>query len=366
MKHIMLISNSFGSLYNFRFELIMKLLESYQVTLVSPMEKNDYPHFEEFQKKGCRLMETPFKRRGKNPLKDLSLLQLYKKILKRENPDLIITYTIKPNIYAGMAAAELKIPYFANVTGLGTAFEKEGLLKKFTTLLYKKGLKKCNLVFFQNQESCRIMKALGILQGKAKMVAGSGINLDKFQLTDYPETENYLYMARIMKEKGAEEFFDAAIRLKRKYPEISFDVVGFCEEAYDRKIKDLTEQGILRYYGWRDDPETFIRNCSLLVNPSYHEGMSNVCLEAAATGRPMVVSDIPGCRETVTDGETGYLTAPADAEDLYRKLEQFHLLPREEKIRMGKKGREKMEQVFDRRKVVEDYCVEIRRILGET
>ena len=364
MKHIMLISNSFGSLYNFRYELIMKLLEAYKVTLVSPMEEADYKHFEVFQGKGCQLIETAFERRGKNPFKDLNLLKLYKKILKKENPDLIITYTIKPNVYAGMAAASLGVPYFANVTGLGTAFEKEGLLKKFTVFLYKKGLKNCNLVFFQNKESCRIMKELGILKGPSKLVAGSGINLDKFQLTEYPETEHYLYMARIMKAKGAEEFFDAARRLKQKYPEIIFDVVGFCEEAYEPKIQELKEQEIIHYYGWRDDPETFLRSCSLLVNPSYHEGMSNVCLEAAATGRPMVVSDIPGCQETVTDGETGYLVPAGNAEALYQKMEQFHLLSREEKITMGKKGREKMEQTFDRKKVVEDYCVEIRKVTG--
>ena len=364
-KHIVLISNSFGSLYNFRYELILTLLKDYRVTLLTPMEESDYVHFATFMEQGCELLKTPLRRRGKNPFSEWKLISLYVQLLKKLNPDLVLTYTIKPNIYGGMACKKLKIPYFSNVTGLGTAFQKEGMLKKLTVFLFRRGVKHAELIFFQNEESQKVFKRCRIGKGNSKIVPGSGINLDKFPMKPYTEDNafRFLYMARIMKEKGADEFFAAARRMKEKYKEVEFAVVGFCEETYETQIKELEKQGVITYYGWQDDSASFMAKAGCLVNPSYHEGMSNVCLEAAATGRPMIVSDIPGCRETVENGTNGYLIPAGDGEALLAKMIQFYQLSTKQKAQMGQNGRRKMEQEFDRQLVVEIYCKEIRRVL---
>ncbi|MGN0347083.1 MAG: glycosyltransferase family 4 protein [Lachnospiraceae bacterium] len=367
MKHIILISNSFGSLYNFRKELILQLLLQYKVTLLTPMNESDYSLYEELKEKGCQLVETPMQRRGKNPFQELQIKKLYCHILRQQKPDLVLTYTIKPNAYGAMACQKLGIPYMGTVTGLGYAFEKEGFLQKVCCTLLRKGFSKAEAVFFQNESSREFLINRGAIRDKEKLrlVPGSGINLEHFAIKPYPEQETFLYMARIMKAKGAEEFFTAMEKMKEKYPDVLFDVVGFCEEAYEEKLKALETKGYLRYYGWRNDPETFLEAASCLVNPTYHEGMSNVCLEAAATGRPILASDIPGCAETLEDGKTGFSFPPKDAKALYDAMEKFHLLTRDEKEEMGKCGRAKMEREFDRKIVMKIYLEEIHRVLGD-
>lgn len=366
MKHIALVSNSFGSLYNFRYELIMKLLDTgYKVTLVTPMEPDEYQLYKAFEDKGCQIKETPFKRRGTNPLADLSLYNGYLKILKEIKPDLVITYTIKPNVYCGQAAAKLKIPYFSNVTGLGTAFQKDGLLKKVSVMLYKKGVKKANVLFFQNSESQSVFESLGIKAGKYRLLPGSGINLDRFEYKEYPEDKcTFLYVARIQRDKGADEFMYAARQLKKQYDNISFDVVGSLTEEYEQPFKQLESDGIVTLYGWRNDTEKFFEKCSCVVQPSYHEGMSNVCLEAAATGRPLLASDIPGCKEAVVDGQSGYTFKVKDKDALLESMRKFMKLSKEEQKEMGIKGRQHIEKNFDRKLVVDIFINEIQEVIG--
>lgn len=365
MKHIVLISNSLNSIYNFRYEFVMELLQKYKITLMIPLEETDAPRYKELQEKGCNFIETPFKRRATNPFEELSLCRVYRRLLKQEKPDLVITYTIKPNIYAGMACAKLGIPYFANVTGLGTAFEKKGLLRLISVLLYRNGLRKCNRIFFQNSQNRQIMEEAGICRGNAQMVAGSGINLERFSVSDYPKEDAFLFMARIMRAKGADEFLKAAERIKAEYPEVSFLLLGEYEEDYRERVKSLEAKGVITYYGWQSHPEEYYAMASCLVNPSYHEGMSNVCLEAAASGRPVLASAIPGCRETLTEGVTGLTFSPKNADALYECMVKFHQMSYEEKVKMGRKGREKMEREFDRRKVIAVYQEEIEKVLSD-
>lgn len=366
MKHIVLVANSFISLYNFRYELLHALLERYKVTLLTPMEESDYSLFAEYREKGCEVVETPFRRRGKNPFSDLALRKRYIRLLAEINPDLVMAYTIKPNIYAGMACHKLGIPFLANITGLGTAFEKEGILKSISVALYRRSLKGTNVVFFQNSQNREIFRSCGLRGKREVMLPGSGVNLERFPFTEFPEGEDaYLFMARIMKAKGADEFLYAASVLKEKYQALSFHVVGFCEEAYEERLKELEKKGIIRYHGFQQDTRPFLENATCIVQPSYHEGMSNVCLEAAAMGRPLLVSDIPGCRETVNDGETGFYVPVKEKEALLQRMEQFHFLSLEQKKEMGRKGREKMEREFDRRLVIQKYLEEIKRILED-
>ncbi|MGN0326533.1 MAG: glycosyltransferase family 4 protein [Lachnospiraceae bacterium] len=362
---IVMISNSFGSLYNFRYELICALSLNYQVVLFTPMKEADYKKYEELKEKGCGLVETPFKRRGKNPLAELSLYRQYLRLLKQEKPAAVLTFTIKPNVYAGMACSKLKIPYMTSVTGLGTAFQKNGPLKWAAVFLYHLGVKKAAKIFVQNESNRAVLQKEKILHGNEVMITGSGVNLEKFDCLSYDENNagNFLYIGRLMKEKGADEYLEAAIRMKKKYPETQFHMIGFYEDDYKDRITRLEAEGVIVYHGFQDHIQPFLQNAGCVVQPSYHEGMSNVCLEAAASGRPVIASDIPGCRETVEDGKTGYLFQVTDADALYQKEEQFYLMSPEEKRTMGLCGREKMEREFDRKKVVERYLSELEEIL---
>lgn len=365
MKTLVFISNSFGSLYNFRQELICQMAEQYRVVIVTPMSREDYGLYETWKAKGILLEETALSRRGKNPLQEGKLLRQYKSLLERLKPDLVITYTIKPNIYAGMACQRLGIPFFANITGLGTAFHGTGILRNVSAFLYRKSLKNADAVFMQNKEIESVFLKHGIQGKRMILVPGSGINLEKFPVLPYSEenANRFLYIARIMREKGAEEFFYAAEQLKKRYPKACFDVVGFCEETYEEKLKDLETRGVIKYHGWQNDVRMFLQTAGCVVQPSYHEGLSNVCLEAAAAGRPLLVSDIPGCRETVNEGLSGFVFPPGDKEALLDCMERFCRLNFAEKTAMGVAGRRKMEKEFDREKVVLLYREQIERIL---
>lgn len=366
-KRVALISNFFLNLYNFRKELIEALLEKYEVTLLVPMEKEDYERFEDLKSKGCKLIETPLNRRGMNPFADIKVIRNYTRILKALKPDIAITYTIKPNIYAGIACSRLKIPYISNITGLGTAFQKNGLLRFISVRLYRMGLKNARKVFFQNRTSQKVCESFGIAVGKEAFVPGSGINLSRFEYNDYSNSnENeFLYIARIMKEKGADEFFYAARKMKEKYEKVSFGVLGFNEENYDELIKEYSEKKIINFYGWVDNVSDYMEKAGCIVNPSYHEGMSNVCLEGAAMGRVLIASDIPGCQETIDDNVTGFLIEKGSGEALLEAMEKYYKLPIEKKTQMGFAGRKKMEKEFDRRLVVEAYLREVENEIGE-
>lgn len=365
MKTLVFVSNSFGSLYNFRQELICQMAEQYRVVIVTPMNDEDYALYETWKSRGIFLEETFLSRRGKNPLQEGKLIQQYRRLLERIKPDLVITYTIKPNIYAGMACHRLGIPFFANITGLGSAFQGNGILRLLSAFLYRKSLKYAEVVFMQNKEIESVFHKYGIRGKKMILVPGSGINLEKFRVLPYQEenANRFLYIARIMKEKGAEEFFYAAEQLKMRYPKACFDVVGFCEETYEEKLKDMETRGVIKYHGWQTDVRMFLQKAGCVVQPSYHEGLSNVCLEAAAAGRPLLVSDIPGCRETVNEGLSGFVFPPGNKTALLDCMERFCRLDYAEKTAMGVEGRKKMEKEFDRKKVVLVYREQIERIL---
>ena len=365
-KKILMISNSFYSLSLFRIELLTELNKEYEIFLFCPIDKKAGDKPEQFEAMNIHTKSMVMDRRSTDPFKELKLCREIKSYIKEIMPDIVITLTIKPNIYAGFACADLGIPYIANVTGLGTAFNTDNLLKKITVALYKRALRKCNMVFFENSENKRIMEECGILKGPSTVTTGAGVNLERFVKKPYPDKDNetYLFIGRLMKEKGIEEFLNSAERMKEKYPETRYIVVGFYEESYEERVKSLIEKGIIEYHSFTSRPEEYYEKCSALVQPSYHEGMSNVCLETAATGRPILVSDIPGCRETVLDGVSGFTFKSGSSENLYNAMERFHQLPYEDKIKMGEAGRVHMEKCFDRKEVVRTHMSVIKDIIG--
>ena len=340
-------------LYQFRRELIAQLQHDHEVVLSMPF----VGHEEDFRKMDLRCIETKVDRRGINPKTDLKLLMTYRKMLQEERPDLVITYSIKPNIYAGLVCSQLKIPYYANVQGLGTAFQHKALAK-FVTLLYKAALRKAKMVFFENQGNTQVFIDRKILPAaRITVLPGAGINLESYPLMPYPENEqiHFLYLGRIMKEKGIDELFAATRRLHKEMGnKVTLDLVGFFDDDCEtqEKINALVSDGIAVFHGFHTDPRPYYKAADCVVLPSYHEGMSNVLLEAAAIGRPVITSDIPGCKEAVDPGVSGLLCRVRDEEDLYQQMLKMASLPLQQRQAMGLAAHRKVEREFDKKTVV--------------
>lgn len=349
---VMILSNFDLGLYQFRKELIQELLKDNEVFISLPYGKLIEP----LKKMGCKFIDTPLDRRGINPIADLMLLNKYHRMLKREKPDLVITYTIKPNIYGGIACRIAGTPYAVNITGLGTAFQNDGILRKIVTRMYKESCKKAKVVFFENVENRQIFIDLQLVkESQACLLNGAGVNLEYYHVMDYPEDIDeirFLFIGRVMKEKGVDELFIAMKKLVDERMHCSLDIVGPYEEDYREAIKQYENEGWLRYRGYQKDVRAFIKNCHCFVLPSWHEGMANTNLECAASGRPVITSNIHGCLEAVLDGKTGYLVEKKNADELYRAMKKFAELSYETRKLMGIAGRRHMEETFDKREVV--------------
>lgn len=352
-KKILILANLDVGLYKFRKALIKELLDQGNEVYIS-LPKGML--VEKLEKMGCHFIETPVDRRGINPVTDFKLMLRYFELMKTIRPDLVIIYTIKPNIYGGLAARIKKIPYAVNITGLGTAFQSENMIKKLVVFLYKLSCKKAKTVFFENVENQQVFLNNKIIKEiQTCLLPGAGIDLDEYKMTSYPEESRnirFLFIGRVMKEKGVEELFKAARNIKKIYPEASFDIVGPMEDDYKDRIHSLVRNGIIYYYGYQEDVKPFIKKCDCFVLPSYHEGMANTLLESAAMGRPLITSRIHGCMEAVNEGENGYLVDVKDARGLEEKMLEFIELSYDEKKMMGEKSREVMVERFDKRKVV--------------
>lgn len=360
MKKIMIICNYLVGLMSFRKELIEKLLkEKNEVIILAPKHKFSV----DFEKMGCTFIPVEMESRGTNPIKDLKLMNDYKKIIKKYKPDIVLTYTIKPNVYAGYVCGRLGIPYIANVTGLGTSVEQPGLLQKITIFLYKIGLKKTKCVFFQNKDNMDFMLKHKTIKGVYKLIPGSGVNLKHHTLIPYPkdDTIRFLFISRILYEKGIEEYFEVAKYIKNKYPNTEFHILGKCDdEKYSKMIRDLEENDIVIYHGLVDDVREYHKISNCTIHPSFYpEGMSNVLLESCAAGRPIITTNRPGCKEIVEDGINGYIIDCKDTDALKAKVEKFINLPLKEKENMGLNAREKVEREFDRNIVINEYLKEI-------
>lgn len=349
---ILILTNYDVGLYQFRRELIEELLKSHAVYISLPYGELVEP----LKVMGCQFIDTPLERRGMNPFKDGKLFLTYRKLFRQVKPDLVIAYTIKPNVYGGFAARIAGIPYAVNITGLGTAFQSRGMLRKVVTQMYKLGCKKAKVVFFENAENRQIFLEEHIVREQQTcLLNGAGVNLEHYRLTEYPtgDETKFLFIGRVMKEKGVDELFAAMRKLVSEGYSCSLDVVGMYEEDYKEAIAQGESQGWLHFHGYQKDVRPFIASCHCFVLPSWHEGMANTNLECAASGRPVITSNIHGCLEAVVDGESGMLCKPKNVQSLYETMKHFCELPWEEKKRMGQNGRIHMEDEFDKRKVVE-------------
>ena len=354
MTKILILANHYNTLRIFRRELICALSKNNEVFIVIPPCDDENKKI--LESYGADVKFLKMERRGMNPIKDLTLLLHYNSIIKKIHPDKVITYTIKCNIYGAMICKWKKIPCYVNVTGLGSTYQKNGLTRKFVSMLYKVSLSKTKYIFFENSGNRDTLVNEGIVKvGQTVVMPGAGVNLSEFSACQYPLPNapiRFLFVGRIMKEKGVDELFYAIKKIKQKFKMVSFDFIGWYEDNYKTIVEELQNEGYVRFYGFQSDVRPFIRKAHCIVLPSYHEGMSNTLLEGAAMCRPLITSNIHGCMEAVQNGRTGYLVEVGNAEDLYEKMLKFINLRYEEKIKMGINGRNYMKEMFDKETVV--------------
>lgn len=361
MKKILIMVNRDFVLYNFRIELVERLLqENYKVYICLPYgEKVD-----KMIAMGCKFVPVEIDKRGKNPFRDLKLIRSYRTILKRIQPDMLLMYTTKVNIYAGILAGRMKIPYLMNVSGLGTALEYKSIIQKLMISLYKKAARHAKCLFFQNSENQAFFEEHRMYSGSQQLIPGSGVNLKRWHLMDYPDSIHgveFLFIARVIKEKGIEEYLAAAKQMKAEYPDTKFHVLGPCDGEYEDVLEEYEKNGVIQYHGMVQDTREFLKRAHCTIHPSYYpEGISNVLLESAACGRPVITTNRSGCRETVEDGVTGFVFEQKNRAALIRCVRKFMKMGNEERRAMGIAGREKMVREFDREIVVEAYLKKIR------
>lgn len=358
---VFMMINNLDAVYSFRKELVSELLaEGREVCIISPVsEKAEY-----FKNLGCKVTDIDMDSHSKNVFSNIRLFTSYLCLLKKEKPDVVLTYTIKPNVFGGAACSVLRIPYIVNITGLGKAVEYPGFLQKVTTLLYRIGLKRAQTVFFQNTENRDFMLGRKIVKRNYELLPGSGVNLSDYRVMPYPDEKdiNFAFLSRVTREKGIEQYLKAAEVIHKKYPNTRFHIYGMMEQDYTERIRRYEEQGFVEYHGHVSEMQPVYYGINCTVHPScYPEGMSNILLESAACGRPVITTDRSGCREAVRDGINGFIVKERSSKELICAIEKFLNLGWEKQKIMGLNGRKLVEKKFDRRIVVNKYLNEIRK-----
>ena len=361
--NILVLTNFIAGLHSFRKEVMKAIVDAGYHLYISVPDSND-DRVDYFKGIGAEIIKTDFNRRGMNPLADFKLMLNYRRLIKQLKPIAVLSYTIKPNVYGGIACRLTGTPLIANVTGLGDAIENGGWLQKLTVSLYRFGTGKAAQVFFQNETNKNFCVKHKIADNNAIVLPGSGVNLEHHSFQEYAPDGviKFLFIARLLKDKGTEEYFETAKAIKNKYPQTEFQVLGWAEGPYQQQMEELVKDGVIKYLGTTSDIRPYLTNVHCTIMPSYHEGMSNVNLESAANGRPVITTNVPGCRETVDDGKTGYLVETKNAEALIKGVERFLALSYNQKIVMGKMAREKVEREFDRNIVVKAYLKAIESL----
>ncbi len=360
-KRVLFLVNHDVVIYNFRLEIVERLIhDGFEVHISSPYGER----IDDLVKLGSIFHEITIDRHGMNPAAELKLLKDYNELLKKVKPDIVLGFTIKPNIYGAIAARKAGIPFVANITGLGTAVENGGWKQKVFIALYKYAFKNIQRVFFQNEENQQFFIDNKIAIGKHKLLPGSGVNLERFPVREYPSDKNgvvrFAFISRIMKEKGIDYYLETAKTIRDKYPNAEFHICGFCEKEYEGKLNEYNSNGTVIYHGMIRDVANFLNDIHCVVHPTYYpEGISNVLLESCASGRPIITTNRSGCREVVDDGVNGYMIPQKDSKKLIEAVERFVLLSNEERHQMGLNGRHKVEKEYDRQIVVESYIKEI-------
>ena len=371
-KHLIaLLTNNDDDVYCFRKELIEDIISAgYEMLISCP----DGEKFELMKHIEYRYDDPVIDRRGTNIIADLKLFIHYLKLFVKNKPSVVLTYTAKPNVYAGIAAYLLRIPVISNVTGFGSVLNEGGLKQKIIMSLFKFSFRRSACVMFQNSTNMKLAEDSGMVKGEYRLIPGSGVNTERYPLQPYPDGGNgkdgekvvFNYIGRILHDKGVDDYIEAAKRIKAEYPNTEFNMLGFIEPTeihYEKLLSDLEEKNIIRYRGSQKDIKPFVTASHATIHPStYGEGMSNVLLESASSGRPIISTDNPGCMETFLDGETGFIYHGGDVDALCEQIRKFLALPNDERKSMGEKGREYIKANFSRKIVIEAYLEKINSL----
>lgn len=368
-KHLVFSGNNAWGMWNFRSKLVKYFIdEGYRVTITAPYDK---VYFEKFEKIGCTTYDVPINAKGINPITDIRLILNYRKLLRIIQPDLSITYTIKPNIYASIAAESLGIKYLPVTTGLGYTFLTKGIISKIAHMLYKYAFRKAEQVWFLNKDDIASFKeAKLIAEEKIVQLYGEGVDTEYFSTSTLPNNEPvFLFIGRMLKDKGVIEYVDAARILKKKYPAARFQLLGAVwldnpAAITKQEIHYWENEKIVEYLGCTSDVRPYIEEAMCVVLPSYREGVPCTLMEAASMARPIIATDVPGCHEVVIDGDNGFLCNVKDAEDLASKMEKTILMSQENRINMGVNGRIRMIEKFDIKNVIAQYKTAINALIS--
>jgi glycosyltransferase involved in cell wall biosynthesis len=359
--HVLITANAAWNLWNFRRPIIEALVrDGCTVTILAPEDDC----IEDLRRIGCKFLALTMNVKGLNPLEDLRLVRRFSQVFEREKPNVVLSFTIKNNIFGAMGARSLGIPFIPTVTGLGTAFLSGGVLQIVAELLYRRAFKKLPAVFFQNEDDRTLFTDRRLVDGdQARVLPGSGIDLGRFLPADMPPSDEppvFLLIARLLRDKGVIEFVQAARQVKAGYPAARFQLLGAAQSENRTAIDAATVQGwvdggIVEHLGTTPDVRPFIAASSCVVLPSYREGAPRTLIEAAAMARPLIATDVPGCRAVIDREISGFLCDVRDADSLAAAIRRFLSLSGDERSAMGKAGRAKMEREFDEAIVVDAY-----------
>ncbi len=368
---ICLSANSSWHIVNFRANIVRALVaEGYEVIVIAP--KDDYS--ERIADLGCGYVEIPIEQQGMSVAADLRTFLTYLKILRKEKPDVFLGYTVKPNIYGSLACHLLKIPVVNDVPGLGTAFLRGGWLERVVTTLYRLAFSASRTIFFQNCDDQKLfMDSQLVREEQSKLLPGTGVDLSCYQQCAYEprpkERMQFLFVGRILRDKGVCELVEAARQIKIQYPKVEVQLLGPTGVANRtaltaEEVKKWHNEGVIRYLGVTDAVLPFMQDADCVVLPSYREGTPCVLLEAGALSRPLVATDVPGCRQVVDHGVNGYLCRSQDAVDLAEKMLQMIELSEVKKLAMSRACRKKIEKEYDEKIVIHRYLEEIQSLLS--
>lgn len=368
MKKLIVIGNISSSTRVFRAELLESLVKTYSVWLIAQFTPDDLKFFTDM---GVKCIDLSIDRRGRNPLKDAVLLLGYFRHIRVIKPDLVLTFTIKPNIYAGLVCRWLKIKYIATVEGLGTIFNTDAsCVNRCVQKLYGLGIRKAEVVFYLNDYIREVLLKLGVKEKQLKYTPGMGVNLEKFTPQPYPQETPFriLTIGRIMKEKGIGEVLAASDELIKRIPDLEWYICGAPEKGEEYWLKKIAARPWIKYYGVIRDPIQLYAKVQATVTATiYREGLSTVCIESGACARPVIGTDIYGVKEIINDNRTGFHIKQGDIDDMADVIYKFHCLSNNTKADMGMRLREKIEKEYDRNIVVRTYmnciCFTIRRKL---
>lgn len=370
--HVMMTVNAAWNILNFRMPLVLALLDKgHKVTILAPADGAEA----QLEAAGCRFLPLYMNVKGLSPRDDHALMRRFRRIFAAERPDLVLSFTIKNNIFGALAARRLGLPFLPNVTGLGTAFMSGGLLQRVAELLYRRAFSRVPCVFFQNEEDRDLFLARRLVRPEqVRLLPGSGVDLEHFAPAPVPTEASeaqpsFLMIARLLRDKGVVEYVEAARIIRSRRPDIRFRLLGAVgvenrSAIGPETLAEWQREGVIDYLGTTSDVRPVIREADCIVLPSYREGAPRTLIEAGAMARPAITTDVPGCRSVVESGVTGFLCEARDAQSLAAALERFLLLPPQDRKAMGSAARDRMERIYDQAHVVTACATEISRVTG--